>query len=125
MAKVVSTVTVYLGTDHALVFTIKNAAETACLDITSYTLTWMLKRYVDDADGSAILTKTLASGIAISGTFNSDPDVNTQVATVTILDTETDSVSPGLYYQELKRTDAGLEAVLAVGPLDFVKGVHG
>jgi hypothetical protein len=101
----------FLGVDFTYPFTIKNSAETAVVEITGWALSWMVKRYKSDADLSAILTKTTSSGITISGTYNSSPSVNTQVATVAIADTDTASLYQGLYHFELKRTDDGSETV--------------
>ena len=118
-------VDVFQGTDRQFVFTIKNAAETACVDITGWALSWMVKRYPADTDLQAIVTKTVAlGGIVISGVFNATPSVNTQVATVTLVDTDTTLVDPGLYRYELKRTDDNLETVLSYGPLVVIQGVH-
>jgi hypothetical protein len=114
----------FLGEDHQFVFTTLNAAETLAVDITGWTLSWMIKRYTSDADLSALLEKTTAAGIAISGVFNSVPATNTQVATVTILDTETSPLPEVLAQYELKRMDAGFETVLAYGTLELVRAVH-
>jgi hypothetical protein len=112
--------TLWQGTDQQFVFTIKNAAETACVNITGWTLSFMAKVRSSDADVAAVITETAT----ISGTFNSDPAVNTQVATITIEDSDTTGVTPRLYQWELKRTDAGAETIEAYGTLDLRQGVH-
>lgn len=117
-------VTLWIGTDMSLVFTIKNAAETAILDSSGWALSWMLKKKLTDTDANAKITKTSGSGITVSGTFNSDPDTNTQVATVAVADTDSDSLVAGAYEHELKRTDAGSETVLAYGTATLKRGVH-
>ena len=115
----------FQGEDHTFVLTILNAAETAAIDITTWTLSWMVKRYTSDADAAALITKTAAaSGIVISGVFNSVPATNTQIATVTLDDTDTTAIGEGLYHHELKRTDAGFETILAYGAFELVQGVH-
>jgi len=120
-----TTDTIWLGTDLTRVFHIKDEAEAVSIDITGWALSWMLKRYTSDADASAILTKTTAAGaIVIAGTFNSDPDVNTQRATLTLTDDATAALYPGLYHWELKRTDDGYETVLAYGRMTLIQGVH-
>ena len=43
---------------------------------------------------------------------------------MTVLDTDTDAIAPGLYHYELKRTDAGFETPLALGTLTLKRGVH-
>jgi hypothetical protein len=115
----------FIKSDFQKVFEIRDDAETACINISGWTLSWMVKRYKDQADAAAILTKTTTGGaIVISGSFNADPDVNTQVATLTIADTDTTSVAPRMYWHELKRMDAGFEVPLVVGAFDFQDGVH-
>ena len=113
----------FQGTDFTYPFTIKNGAETACIDITGWALSWMVKRNKSDADLSAVLSKTTVLGIVISGSFNATPSVNTQVATVTVDDTDTIAIPEGQYWHELKRTDAGLETVLAFGLFELIQGV--
>ena len=113
-----------LERDFAYDFTILNAAESAAEDIAGWGLSFMVKRHTSDADAAALLTKTTPTGIVISGTWNATPSVNTQIATVTIADTDTTSVKPGAYFYELERTDAGLETTLAYGVLECVQGVQ-
>ena len=119
-----TTCELWLGTDFQYVFHVKNNAEDTAIEITGWALSWMVKRYRSDADASAILTKTTASGIAIAGTFHQTPALNTQRATVTLADTDSSSLNPGLYHYELKRTDDGYETVLAYGQMVFNQGVH-
>lgn len=114
----------FLGEDKQLQFTIYNDAETAIVDISGWTLDFMLKRRKSDLDANAVLTKTSGTGIAISGVFNSNPTINTQVATVTILDTDTTPLTEGLCYFELKRTDPNFETVLSYGTLKLERAVH-
>jgi hypothetical protein len=117
----------YLGTDFGFPFLILNKDETASLDITAWSLSFMYKADRADLDGAALLTKTTAlGGIAIAGTFDASPDptVNLQRATVSILDTDTDSMTPRIVYWELKRTDPGVETVLADGTQELRRGVH-
>ena len=114
-----------IGTDFNYPFDVRNEAQTASIDITGFALSWMLKRALTDLDAAAALTLTTGgSTIIINGTYNVDPAVNTQRATVTIADTDTDALNPGVYHWELKRTDAGLESRLAYGSVPLVRGVH-
>ena len=125
MAKQTTLNPYFLGTDFAYVFHIQNAAETASIDIAGWALSFMLKNRQTDADLSALLTKTTAAGtVSISGAFNATPATNTQRATVTIADTDTDALATGVKHWELKRTDAGLEAILAYGSVELRRGVH-
>lgn len=114
----------FLNTDRTEVFSILNITETAATNITGWALSWMLKRRQTDLDADALLTKTTAGGIAISGVFNSVPATNTQVATVTLAAADTKALPAGDWYFELKRTDAGFETVLAYGSFALVRGVH-
>ena len=114
----------WLGTDLTRSFHIKDEAETTSIEITGWALSYQVKRYHSDADAAAILSKTTSSGIAIAGAFNATPGSNAQRATLTLTDTDTASLYPGLYYWELKRTDDGFETVLAYGRMTFFQGVH-
>lgn len=112
----------WLGTDKDYEFTVyTSSAKTTIRDVTGYTTSFMVKRETEDADLSALIT---ASG-TVSGTFNASPSVNTQVITVSLVDTDTDTeITPGLAYWELKRTDSGQEAVLAFGTINLRRAVH-
>ncbi len=115
----------FLSTDLTRTYHIKNEAEDTSINITGWALSWMVKRYKSDADAAAILTKTTGgSHIAIAGTFNATPANNLQRATLTLVDTDTATLYPGLYHWELKRTDDGFETVLAYGKMVFIQGVH-
>lgn len=116
--------TMFLGQDFQCIFTIKNRAETACIDVSTYAMSFMVKRTLDDPDSAKILAVTTAGGIVVSGTFHSDPDTNTQVVTVTLLAAYTDDAPRGECQYELKRTDSGSETPLAYGPVLLKRGVH-
>lgn len=112
----------WLGTDQAFQFTVyRSKAKSAIRDISGYTLTFMVKRNKSDADGSALF-----SGAAtVSGTYNSDPATNTQIATATIADTDLPtSTTAGQVHWALKRTDAGAEQILAYGRMLLLRPVH-
>lgn len=114
-----------LGTDFSYPFHVKNEALDTSIDITGYALSFMIKKALSDVDADAKLTKTTAGGgIAIAGTFNATPASNEQRATVTVADTDTDSLTPVVHVWELKRTDAGLETRIAYGKVTLVRGVH-
>lgn len=114
----------FLGTDLTRTFHIKDEDEAASVNITGFALSWMVKRNKSDADAAAILTKTTAAAIAIAGAFNATPSSNLQRATLTLTDSDTAALYPGLYHWELKRTDDGFETVLAYGTMTFIQGVH-
>lgn len=114
----------WIGEDHEYVFSVLNADESIAIDIGGWALSWMLKRKLSDPDLAKLLEKTTVAGIVISGTFNSLPTLNTQVATVSLFDTDSDTLKQGVCQYELKRTDAGSEAPLAYGPNNLRRGVH-
>lgn len=113
-----------LGTDHQFVVEIRDGTETVAIDVSTWALSFMVKRRLSDADVDALITKTNAGGIVIAGVFSSDPVVNLQRVTITVADTDTDAIVPGLARYELKRMDPGLETVLAFGYMELVKIVH-
>ena len=110
-----------IGSDAQFVFTVLSSDGATAQDMTGWSLSFMVKSGYEDLDGDALITNT--SGV-LSGSFNSDPDVNTQVFTVTLADTDTDSLTPGKCVYELKRTNAGYEAPVAYGTFTLRRGVH-
>lgn len=54
---------------------------------------------------------------AVSGTYDADPAVNTQIITFELTDTQTETLTASEYAYSAKRTDAGSERVLAYGKL--------
>lgn len=112
----------FRGEDKKLQFTLyTSAAQTAIVDASGFALSWKL---AIAPGAAALVTKTSGSGISVSGAFNADPDLNTQVVEVTIDDTDTDGLSSLAFWHELKRTDAGLEAVLVHGRVTLLAPVH-
>ena len=114
----------FMGTDKKYEFPVLNEAETAAIDVSSWSFSFMVKTSKEDADAAAILTKATGSGIAVSGVYNADPNTNLQRVVVTIQDTDTDGATPGTRYWELKRTNDGVETVLAFGEMKLRRGVH-
>lgn len=121
---------VFFDTDRILSFTVYEstatddevAAGTAVpVDVSGWTFAWQLRKKVNSS--TVTIGKTTASGISVTGTYDADPNVNTQRVEVTLADTDTydPSSSPvvnvkaGTYYHALKRTDAGAEDVLCDG----------
>ena len=107
----------FIGEDKSLPFTIYQSDKRTIQAITGWTLSWMLKRSLADADVDALLTKTTTSGISLTTPASG-------LCTVTIADTDTDSIEPGRYYHELKRMDDGNETVLSQGRCVLRRGVH-
>lgn len=108
----------FTNTDFAVNFTVKQADETTPQPITGWALSWILKQRATDPDGSAVLTKTTASG---GITITNGPAGQ---CVVTITDTDTASLKPGAYVHELKRTDPGSEAVLCSGMAVLRRSAH-
>lgn len=107
----------YTGEDKQLVFTIYQSDGTTAQDVTGWALSWRLKKRATDADSASILTKTTVSGIALTTPASG-------IVTVTVDDTDTDSLAPQTYYHELKRTTAGNETVLAYGTALLKQALH-
>jgi hypothetical protein len=82
-------------------------------NITGWAITFDIRR--SDASSSVLLTKTAS----ITGTFNSVLATSTQVARITVADTDVTTAifgaNGGTFRYSLKRTDAGTETVLAYG----------
>lgn len=116
----------YVGTDHEFICEILNGDGTAAIDITGWSLSWMMKKRKADLDAAAVLTKaTGGNGIVISGVFNAVTASNLQRATITVQDTDYALIRAGsLYYHELKRTDGGTETILIEGTATPKQGVH-
>jgi hypothetical protein len=113
------------GTDQAYDVTVYTSEDkTTVREITGWAMSFLIKRKQNDVDASALITKTTSAGIAIGGSFDATPEDNTQKATVTIADTDTDDIYPGVYYWELKRTDAGSEARVAYGTISLNQTLH-
>lgn len=108
----------FTGEDKSLVFTVYQSDGSTAEDITGWSLSWMLKRNKRDADADALITKTTGDGIALT-----TPESG--VCTVSVADTETEDLRGGRYYHELKRTDAGSEAVLSYGSAQVQQSIHG
>jgi hypothetical protein len=115
----------FIGTDHQFKYPVLDEADkTKALDASAWSLSWMLKQSKDDLDAAAKVTKTTSAGIAVSGTFNVSASSNQQRVIVTIQDTDTDALEAGTYYHELKRMDAGQEAILSYGEMTIRRSVH-
>jgi hypothetical protein len=124
MAKETTLDDLFLNTDKAYVFHILTEDETTAIDISTWALSFMIKTDQGNADATALVTKTIGSGIVVAGLYNATPGSNAQRATVTIVDTDTDTKAPGWKRWELKRTDDGFETVLAFGRVPFRRAVH-
>lgn len=107
----------YTGEDKTLTVTVYEADGTTPQNITGWSLSYRWKRSLSDPDSDAVLTKTTSSGITLTTPASG-------VCTVTIADTDTDSLEARTYYHELKRTDAGSETVLTTGSVLLQQAIH-
>lgn len=85
------------------------------VDITGWTLKWMLKKVATDADSAAVLTKTTTGGtISITDAANGQCDV--AVARTDTIDVSNNVLIPAADYQHsLGRTDSGHSTPLTYG----------
>lgn len=112
----------FRGEDKKLQITLyADAGRTTIVDASGFALSW---RLASAPGAAALVTKTSGSGINVSGAFNADPTLNAQVVEVAIDDTDTDGLTALAFWHELKRTDAGLEAVLVHGRVTLLAPVH-
>jgi hypothetical protein len=126
-----ATAKIFCGEDKSIEFTIFDADGITPLDVAAWTFEWVVRavyprRLTTPArippecatattTPDPALRKESGDGIAVTGTFNADPDVNTQRVVVTIADTDTESLTPGTYNHALKRLDDGFETILSFG----------
>lgn len=127
---------VFYDTDNFLDFTVYQGNPTAEQieagdvipeDISAYELTWVLKKKAKDT--LELITKTIGDGIEILGDYDPDPAINTQIARVTLKDTDTYdpdvspevNIKPGTYVHALKRTDEDNETVYTVGTFTLLQ----
>jgi hypothetical protein len=106
----------FIGEDKTLLFEIYASAG-VIQDVAAFAMSFRLR--VMGGSDRVVLTKTTASGITFTGSFNADPDTNTQRTNVEIADTDTDNLPSGKYQYWLWRTDAGNETVLAYGDVEL------
>lgn len=113
------TISIVRDQDLSLRFTMDEVTS-----IASWAVTFSVKlRSATGTLGSALVTKTVGSGVTLTDTTNG-------IITVTLADTDTSSLtltealSAGeRYVWDLKRTDAGSEVVLARGDLVLEQNV--
>ena len=100
----------YIGEDTVITFDVVEDDEITPQNMAGWGLTWEMKALPSTPSASAVITKTVGSGIAIGNGSATDDR-----ATVTIDDDDTEGLTPGVYYHQLRRTDAGTEVILTVG----------
>lgn len=106
----------FSGKDRTLSFTITDSAGSAQA-ITGWAMQFTLTN-INDRSGTALITKTVGSGITITNGAGG-------ICQVAIADTDTDGLvgsDAPRYWYELARTDAGNEDVLAYGTVVLRQG---
>ena len=94
----------FIDEDKVIEFTVLQSDDLTPEDIT----TWALEYVLCDSAEVAQFTKTVGSGITITDGPNG-------VLEVAVADSDTASLTAGKFSHRLRRTDLGLEAVLAHG----------
>jgi hypothetical protein len=108
----------FTNADKLLQFHIFQADGVTAQNITGWALSWVLKRRHKDADASALVTKTTGGGtISLTAPLTGDCEL-------TVTDENTALMQSGLYWHELKRTDAGAETPLLEGTVVLLQSLH-
>lgn len=116
--------------ENEAVLTAAIAAGTAVPeDVSGWTLSFVILKSDKSEDASTpnLSLSTTDGGITITGTYDPDPDVNTQVISVTVQDTDipiwngTTGFRQKTYRYSLKRIDDGSEKFLSVGDFDLTE----
>ena len=115
----------FLGEDKVLRFTIYDADGETPIDITGWALSFSLRKTDKDATVPALIAKTTEDDtIEIVGTFNIDPEVNTQSVEIQFPSFDTTNLKPIAYRYSLKRMDAGFEGILAYGSITLLQATE-
>lgn len=115
----------YRGTARKLTFTVyaempSQTSAGVIRDITAKELSWVLVT-AKSADPATLTKTTPAAGVAILGTFNADPALNTQRVEVSIAASDTAGLAPGRYWHDLWIVTSGEEDCIAEGPVDLLE----
>lgn len=126
---------VFVGEDkelHLVIYT--DHTRTAILDTSAMSLSWLLRNTDKSADPALIekISESSPPGITHTGTYNSDPVVNTQHVVIHLYDTDSwdEDVSPPVklrkkkYRHSLKRMDADAETILMWGSFQFLMATN-
>ena len=103
----------FIGTDQTIQIDVKQSDESTAQTMTGWALAWDLKPSPNEA---VSISKTTVSGITIGDGAGTDDR-----ATITIDDEDTEAISPGVYYHQLRRTDAGSERILSFGDVTILE----
>jgi len=116
----------FAGEDKTLSYEVFAEDGVAMENVAAFAMEWTLRKSLTSkqpyrAQGSVVVTKeTGGSGITVTGAYDSVRASNTQRVIVTIADTDTENLAGGRYVCSLKRTDAGIEAVLSHGVVEVL-----
>lgn len=92
--------------------------EATPVDITGWLISWMVKRHKADADGDAMIIKTVGDGITIVSAADG-------ICRVSVEDDDIAAFEGGTqYWEEWKRTTAGFRTVLMQAPFVLGQAVH-
>lgn len=109
----------FAGMDVIWQFEIYASTEATMLDVSAFTLRCVVRKRGES--NAIVIDKTSSAGIAVAGTFNSDPDTNLQRVSVTIPRAATLHLPPGDYDFALGRTDSGSYDVYSYGTATLTK----
>jgi len=105
----------FRGEDKTLTVTVDNGATPPIvLNITGWTLAFTLRKSAGDA--TVLITKTTDAGISLTAPL-------TGVFQVSLDDVDTIGLASGKYAYDVKRMDAGAEAVLVYGTMTLLAEV--
>lgn len=108
----------FAGEDKAFIDTIYQADGVTPENITSWAISFMVKKRAADLDSLAKVVKTVTDGgIAITSAASG-------IITITVFAADTVAINPGTYRYEIKRTNTGQETVLTYGSCVIRQSVH-
>lgn len=122
MTATVSPQTLYQGEKKVLEFTVMNldVEPSVPLDLTSYTVRWAMSKVGNSGYSTTPSVKKDTAGLG--GVVKTNPTAG--ICQVTLLRTDTATLSAGAYHQELEVVDALNEiAVVAVGDIEIAKNI--
>jgi hypothetical protein len=102
----------FVGEDKTIVLGPVVNTSGVLVDISAWNINFVVR--VSDTASSTVFEKTAS----VTGSYNLDLLLNTQRASIVLLDTETDALKGKTYRHSWKRMDNGFETILAFG--DFV-----
>lgn len=112
-----------VGTDK--IYPIRVTSGGIPVDVSTWTLNFMVKQKLTFPDSRAVITKSNGVGLSVSGAFSVDPNVTQQTVYVTIAAADSLAIRPADDYEaELKRMDTNFEAVLLQGLFPIRAAVH-